>query len=155
MASVFQRLAPSPRQAIRRRARVDALLDPALLKALGEPTRARLLTCLLKCGRACSVTEVAACCSIDFSMVARHLGALARAGVLDVEKRGRTVWYAACGASLAAHFRDLADAIEESSPACGDGACCGPDQRPRRGDPVKAVPMTRADMRSARGSTRA
>lgn len=124
MASPFQHIAPSPKQASRRRARLDSLLDPELLKALAEPTRARLLSCLLKCGRPCSVTEIAACCSIDFSMVARHLATMARVGLLTSEKQGRTVWYEANGAALAEHFRSLADAIDELSP--GDAACCQP-----------------------------
>lgn len=126
MASVFQRPAASPRQASRRRARLDNLLDPDLLKALAEPTRASLLSCLLKCSRPCSVTEVAACCSIDFSMVARHLATMARAGLLTSEKQGRTVWYAANGPKLAAHFRSLADAIDELTPAddCCETDCC-------------------------------
>jgi len=124
MASVIHRSAVSPKQAVRRRARFDRLLDPELLKALAEPTRARLLSCLLKCGRPCSVTEVAACCSLDFSMVARHLSTMARAGLLSSEKMGRTVWYEADGPALAARFRELADAIDELSPA---DACCETD----------------------------
>lgn len=95
-----------------------------MLKALAEPTRARLLSCLLKCRRPCSVTEVAECCAIDFSMVARHLGTMARAGLLSREKKGRTVWYTADGPALAVHFRRLAEAIDELSP---DGDCCGED----------------------------
>lgn len=121
MASVIQHKTPTPKQAARRRVRLDRLLDPEMLKALAEPTRARLLSCLLKCGRPCSVTEVAACCSIDFSMVARHLSTMARAGLLTSEKRGRTVWYAADGPSLATRFRDLAEAIDELTPT--DGGC--------------------------------
>lgn len=126
MASPIKHSAPSPKQAVRRRARFDRLLDPDLLKALAEPTRARLLSCLLKCGRPCSVTEVAECCSIDFSMVARHLATMERAGLVSSEKRGRTVWYRADGAGLASRFRDLADAIDELAPADTDadtGAC--------------------------------
>ena len=131
MASVFQH-SKTPKQAARKRAAFDRLLEPEMLKALAEPTRARLLSCLLKCGRPCSVTEVAECCSIDFSMVARHLGTLARAGLLTSEKKGRTVWYSANSQSLAAHFRDLADAIDELAPqdGCvreGDCGCCGPE----------------------------
>ncbi len=131
MASVFQH-SKTPKQAARKRAAFDRLLEPEMLKALAEPTRARLLSCLLKCGRPCSVTEVAECCSIDFSMVARHLGTLARAGLLTSEKKGRTVWYSANSQSLATHFRDLADAIDELAPqdGCvseGDCGCCGPE----------------------------
>ena len=87
----------TPKQASRRRVRLDRLLDPALLRALAEPTRAKLLSCLLKCGRPCSVTEVAACCSVDFSTVSRHLATMARAGLLTADKQGRTVWYSADG----------------------------------------------------------
>ncbi|MEM1329886.1 MAG: metalloregulator ArsR/SmtB family transcription factor [Planctomycetota bacterium] len=129
MASPIEQATPSPKQASRRRSRFDRILDPELLKALAEPTRARLLSCLLKCGRPCSVTEVAECCSIDFSMVARHLATMARAGLLKSEKKGRTVWYTAAGPELAAHFRDLADAINELKPEscgcdpCSDGCC--------------------------------
>jgi len=105
---------------------VDRLLDAELFKALGEPTRARLLACLVKCGRPCSVTEVAACCSIDFSVVSRHLAALERAGALESRKEGRTVFYAARSASLSERFRDLADSIDEwmaiGQPS-DDGAC--------------------------------
>lgn len=142
MASVNQYQATlssrSPKQAARWRSRFDRVLNPDLLKALAEPTRARLLSCLLKCSRPCSVTEVAECCSIDFSMVARHLSTMARAGLLTSEKKGRTVWYVADGPSLAATFRDLADAIDELTPAdscCGSG-CCGdaPDGATAGGD---------------------
>ena len=126
MASLNKQSAPSPKQAVRRKARFDRLLEPETLKALAEPTRARLLSCLLKCGRPCSVTEVAECCSVDFSVVSRHLATLARAGLLSAEKEGRTVWYRADAAALAGWFRDLADSIDEAAPGgcCDSGACC-------------------------------
>lgn len=123
MTQVYQRIPTTPKQAARRKARLDQVLRPELLKALAEPTRARLLSCLLKCGRACSVTEVAECCSIDFSVVARHLSTMARAGLLDFEKRGRVAWYTARREELAAHFRALAAAIDELDPG---GGCCPP-----------------------------
>ena len=135
MASVIQCTDSSPRQAADSPARLDALLDPELLKAIAEPTRARLLSCLLKCRRACSVTEIAECCEIDFSMVARHLATMARAGLITAEKSGRTVWYTADGSALAARCRDLAEAIDELTPAtddppqascpCGETDCTG------------------------------
>jgi ArsR family transcriptional regulator len=124
MASVFQQR-KTPTQASRERAAFDRLLDPDNLKALAEPTRARILSCLLKCGRACSVTEVAACCSIDFSMVARHLSTLSRAGLITGQKQGRTVWYEANAEAISTHFRALADAIDELTPSIDEAEQCG------------------------------
>ena len=130
MASVFNHSATTPKQAVRRRARLDRQLDPEMLKAMTEPARARLLSCLLKCGRPCSVTEVAECCSTDYSMVARHLATMARSGLLSSEKKGRTVWYTADATALAGWFRDLADAIDElnQNPTCCDDAACSCDE---------------------------
>ncbi len=107
------------------------MLDPELFKALSDPTRLKLLACVLKCCRGCSVTEVAACCSVDFSVVARHLSVLARAGLLSATKDGRTVWYAPQGNALAERFRRLADAIDEWTPA----QCCNPSTKPKRTGP--------------------
>ncbi len=84
-----------------------------------------LLRCLLKCKRACSVSEVAECCDVDFSVVARHLSLLARSGVLEARKVGRTVWYTPRCEDLASTFRSLADAIDDCSPTPID--CCGSD----------------------------
>lgn len=109
------------------------MLDPQLWKALADPTRARLLSCLLKCGRPCSVTEIAACCALDFSTVTRHLATMARARLIVGDKRGRTVWYRADGPALATTLRALADAIDELGP--GTGCCevggCGPGREAR------------------------
>lgn len=98
---------------------MDRRLDTELFKALADPTRARLLACLVKCGRPCSVTEVAECCAVDFSVVARHLGLLARVGILEADKKGRTVWYVARCADLSARLRALAEAIDEWCPSSG------------------------------------
>lgn len=125
MTSASKRQPINPEQASQVRGRIDRQLDPEFFKTLGEPTRARLLACLIKCGRPCSVTEIAACCSIDFSVVARHLVVLARSGVLTSRKQGRTVWYEAPAADLSARFRALADAIDEWDTArnCCSGQC--------------------------------
>lgn len=125
MTSVFKQRPATPKQAARRRARLDELLEPAFFKALADPTRVKLLACLAKCGRPCSVTEIAQCCALDFSMVARHLAALAKAGVLTSRKEGRTVWYEA-PPELAARFRAIAEALDELEPeVCCEGDCCG------------------------------
>lgn len=114
----------SPRQASACCGPLDELLDPGLFKALCDPTRAKLLGCLAKCGRACTVSEVAECCSVDFSVVSRHLQLLERSGVLESAKVGRTVFYAVRYARLCQALRGLADALEECGPA-GAAACEG------------------------------
>lgn len=131
MTPISKQSPASPAAAARRRAALDRRLDPELFKALADPTRLRLLACLVKCGRACSVSEIAECCAVDFSVVARHLATLARAGLVSGEKQGRTVWYTPESSGLADRLRALADAIEEwpARPAGAAGAfdtegCC-------------------------------
>ena len=118
----------SPKQAARRRHPIDSLLDPELFKALGDPTRVGLLACLAKCARFCSVGEVAECCSVDLSVVSRHLKQLEQAGILDSEKQGRSVLYRVRFGELSAALRSLADALEtccpEGSSCRGDDGCC-------------------------------
>lgn len=115
----------TPKQAAACCGPVDELLDPALFKALCEPTRLQLLACLAKCARPCSVSEVAECCAVDYSVVARHLQVLERAGVLAAAREGRTVWYRVRYRELSGQLRALAAAIET----------CGPQPAPvqRRG----------------------
>jgi ArsR family transcriptional regulator len=121
MTQVSKRQPISPKQAAQRSALIDRALAPELFKTLSDPTRAKLIACLAKCGRMCSVTEVAECCSVDFSVVSRHLTMLADAGVLESRKDGRTVFYQVQYKQLCTALRALADAIEE---CCPDGSCC-------------------------------
>lgn len=129
MVQVRKRRPMSPRQASSCCRPVDGLLDPILFRVLGDPTRVTMLACLIKCGRECTVSEVAECCSVDLSVVSRHLQALARAGVLTAHKSGRTVSYSVRYADLCRTLRDLANSIEECAPTgtCGSaaGARCG------------------------------
>ena len=103
------------------------MLDPALFKALCDPTRAGLLACIAKCGRGCTVSEVAACCSVDTSVVSRHLSTLEKAGVLVSQREGRVVRYAVRYGELSRTLRALADAIDGCCPGGGsrEGAGCG------------------------------
>jgi len=117
----------SPKQAAACCRPIDGLLAPELFKALCDPTRSALLGCLIKCGRACSVSEIAQCCSVDFSVVSRHLALLARSGVLEASKEGRTVSYQVRYRDLSKTLRSIADALDECCPhkseACS-GKCC-------------------------------
>lgn len=103
---------------------LDEQLDAQLFRALGDPTRLQLLGCLAKCSRACSVTELSACCQVDFSVVSRHLAQLARAGVLTVSKQGRTVYYEVRYREVAAAFRALARSLDQCRPK-QRGTSCG------------------------------
>lgn len=124
------RPATSPAAAGRRESALDAALDADLFKALADPTRLRILSCLARCARACSVTEIAECCDVDFSVVARHLVTLARAGVLTSAKRGRTVWYSVSG-GVVTRLRGAADALDPwvAMSCCDDGCCEGSGER--------------------------
>jgi ArsR family transcriptional regulator len=118
----------TPRQAARKRHPLDRLLDASTFRALADPTRARLLACLVKCARRCSVTEIAQCCDVDFSVVARHLAHLARADLVDAHKIGRTVWYSAKSREIAQRLHALADAIDQwrqaAESCCSHGGDC-------------------------------
>ena len=125
MTQVRRRKPMTPKQASACCGPIDELLDPELFKSFCDPTRTRLLACLIKCGRPYSVTEVAACCSVDFSVVSRHLQMLERAGILESTKAGRTVSYAVRYRHLCRTLRELANAIEQCGPADQAVACAG------------------------------
>ncbi|MDX2132963.1 MAG: metalloregulator ArsR/SmtB family transcription factor [Planctomycetota bacterium] len=127
MTQIRKRPPATPRQAAARRGPIDRRLDPALFKALADPTRAMLVACIAKCARGCTVGEMAECCDVDVSVVSRHLALLARAGVLEARRKGRTVSYRVRSGELCRALRELADALEACAPAeeggC-DGTCC-------------------------------
>ncbi len=101
---------------------LDDVLDTDLFKALCDPTRASLLACIAKCGRACTVSEVADCCDVDFSVVSRHLGVLERAGLLESQRAGRSVRYRVRYDDLCTRLRAIASAIESCT--CNDACNC-------------------------------
>jgi ArsR family transcriptional regulator len=120
----LRKVPATPKDAARRRGAIDRALDPSLFKSLSDPTRVSLLACIAKCGRGCSVTEVAECCSVDLSVVSRHLATLADAGVLEAKKDGRTVRYHVRYEAVSTSLRSLADAFELCCPDA-DGCSCG------------------------------
>jgi DNA-binding transcriptional ArsR family regulator len=126
MVQLSKQRPATPRQAAARKGQLDRQLDPGLFKALSDPTRVSLLACIAKCGRWCSVGEVAECCSVDMSVVSRHLAILAQAGALESTKEGRAVLYRARYAELTSALRGLADALDECCPqecAPDDSGC--------------------------------
>jgi ArsR family transcriptional regulator len=112
-----QRIPATPRQAAACCGPLDRLLNPAVFKAFADPTRVSLIACIAKCGRGCSVSEVAECCSVDLSVVSRHLSLLARSGVLEVTKEGRSVRYRVRYDDLSTLLRSIATALD---------GCCQP-----------------------------
>ena len=62
----------------------------AVFAALADPTRRAILAMLLEDDMA--VTDVAAPFPVSLAAISRHLGVLARAGLVAQERRGRVVW---------------------------------------------------------------
>jgi ArsR family transcriptional regulator len=102
---------------------ISAVVDTRFIRALCDPNRIALLNRLAACGRACSVSELSACCPTDFSVASRHLAVLRDAGILAAEKCGREVRYTIRFDEVIARFRAMADAME---------ACCPPERRRER-----------------------
>jgi len=97
-----------------------------LFRALGDPNRIALLARLAQREGESTVSEVASCCAVDFSVVSRHLKTLRDAGVVSSEKRGKEVYYRVRFDELIHILRGLADALE---------SCCG--SKPKRKKGVK------------------
>jgi DNA-binding transcriptional ArsR family regulator len=95
---------------------LSVLLQPELFKALSDPNRLVLLTTLSERPEPSTVSEAAECCSVDLSVVSRHLATMRDAGVLNAEKRGRQVYYSVPREELAAQLRAMADALESCCP---------------------------------------
>jgi DNA-binding transcriptional ArsR family regulator len=126
MVQVSKKRPATPREAARLQLPLDDLLQPELFRALSDPTRLRLLACLAKCARPCSVGEVAQCCSVDLSVVSRHLAALEQAGLVEGIKTGRSVHYSVLFQKVTGTLRALADALDNCCPSGGCGSCCAP-----------------------------
>ncbi len=86
----------------------------SLFKALSDSNRLNLVHHLCGC-REASVGELASCCSIDLSVVSRHLSKLKEEGVLSAQKRGKEVFYDLKKDELVSALRELADEIEKAN----------------------------------------
>ena len=99
------------------------LLNARFFKALGDPSRIAILVRLTRLGGSSTVSEIAACCPTDISVVSRDLAILKDAGILVSKKQGKEVHYSVRFPELAATLRSVADALD---------ACC-PESRPAKG----------------------
>jgi ArsR family transcriptional regulator len=105
---------------------LGAVLGHQLFRALGDPTRVRLVDLLAERCRACSVSELAECLDVDLSVVSRHLALLRAAGVLRATKTGRSVLYEIQFDPLAETLRGIADALERARDDFTTSASCAP-----------------------------
>jgi len=96
------------------------LLDPELFKALGDANRLAILQRLAASEGGETVSAVASCCSVDLSVVSRHLRTLRDAGILEAQREGKQVRYTVRIDHLVSLLRGLADALEA---CCPDGQC--------------------------------
>ncbi|MEM9379076.1 MAG: metalloregulator ArsR/SmtB family transcription factor [Planctomycetota bacterium] len=83
-----------------------------LLKALGEFNRLSLVYELCQCKQPQNAMCLCECCSVDASVVSRHLKVLTQEGVVHMEKKGRERIYSLNRADVAKRLRALADRIE-------------------------------------------
>lgn len=105
---------------------LGAVLSHQLFRALGDPTRVRLVDLLAERCRACSVSELAECLEVDLSVVSRHLALLRAAGVLRATKTGRTVLYEIQFDALAEVLRGIADALDRARDDFQNASSCTP-----------------------------
>jgi ArsR family transcriptional regulator len=98
---------------------LSVLVQPELFKALSDPNRLVLLTTLSERMEPSTVSQAAECCSVDMSVVSRHLSTMRNAGLVTAEKRGREVYYSVPRQELADRLRAMADALE---------SCCSTDE---------------------------
>ncbi len=101
--------------------RLHKNLSPEFFRALSDPNRLALLAQLAGCRRPCSVGELAECCSVDMSVVSRHLAGLREAGLLEATKRGKEVYYVVRYGEVTRRLREIAAAFEL---CCPDDQCC-------------------------------
>jgi DNA-binding transcriptional ArsR family regulator len=106
----------------------------AAFKALGDPTRLRILQSLRCCDRGVEIDEAGqcrpagalsvgeVCCRLDqpMSTISFHLKELRLAGLVRTEKRGRSIYCSVnpAGLELIREFLDRPTTTEETSDAC-------------------------------------
>jgi len=86
-----------------------------LLKALGEFNRLSLVYKLCDCQSPQNAMCLCDCCSVDASVVSRHLKTLTQAGILTATKKGREKIYSLDRNKVVNELRLLADRIEENN----------------------------------------
>ena len=83
-----------------------------LFKALGEFNRLSLVYELCGCKTPQNTMCLCQCCSVDASVVSRHLKVLTQEQIVTFNKKGREKTYTLNRTYLANQLRELADTIE-------------------------------------------
>jgi ArsR family transcriptional regulator len=89
------------------------LTDSALLSAVADPMRLRILRQLTDVG-ACCACDIADNCPVSQPTVSHHLRVLREAGWLAAERRGTWIWYSIRPDALE-RFRRIGDSLSPSS----------------------------------------
>ena len=98
-------------------AMATADVDSRLFRALSDPCRLVILQELVGCcGRPRTVSQAAECCSVDMSVVSRHLATLRDAGIVESKKVGREVHYTVRYQELSKWLRTMANTIDSCCP---------------------------------------
>ncbi len=91
--------------------------DAHIFRALSDPCRLEIFQSLVGCcGQPQTVSQAASCCSVDLSVVSRHLATLREAGVIESRKVGREVRYTVRYQELSNWLRNMADAVDRCCP---------------------------------------
>lgn len=101
------------------RSDVDLVL---VFKALGDPTRLKILDLLRSRGKSCCeliarderglcACDIEAAVGLSQAAVSHHMGLLRRAGLVQAEKRGRWIFYRRNDAALAGLAEAVAGAV--------------------------------------------
>jgi DNA-binding transcriptional ArsR family regulator len=98
---------------------LESLLTPGMFKALSDPHRIAILIRLAESCASSNVSQVAECCSVDLSVVSRHLAILRKAGIVESTRCGKEVFYSVCYLGMVVALRKIADALES---CCSGGA---------------------------------
>lgn len=92
---------------VRRLTSLDGLIQAAeCLKTLAHPHRLRMVQML--CRDEFTVGELADSCGIPSHMASEHLGKMKDRGLLNVERRGRQVFYRIADA----HLENIVECVE-------------------------------------------
>jgi DNA-binding transcriptional ArsR family regulator len=92
-------------------------LDSKVMKALSEPTRAKILKFLMLNGRS-DISTIAEHLPQDRSVISRHLNMMAEAGIVISEKETRHRFYTINGAAFLREFEAITQNIKKCMSEC-------------------------------------